>query len=816
MTLLTLVRSLVLGICTLVLAFNVDAQTTGAYKRLKFVEEFTSTTCPPCAPASLILNAAISVDKDVISVRYHVPIPVAGDPWYAANPEDANARMQFYGVNSAPTAIVGGTTSVPISAAALQSALSSVPPTSFIKIDVSQDGGKIIVKVKTDRALNNATMYFAMVSRYISWPTVPGTNGEKEFYDAMNRMFPTAAGTPIAQAATEERTYEFTPTIGAGDTWKKGRQYVAVWIQQDPGQSNEGEVLQAGLTKTATTPVDYDYPKVTALSLSVPGSRYLRVDRGADKVSEITVSNPTSAPVTAEFSISNLAVLEAAGMGAKIVPSTMAIPANGSVKTTLTVTGAGQSILIEVQPAIAASDGLGTAITSAYYLVNGGKIVNFSGLGQFGAVATQFVAQQLPTYAGTVVSMPFATEFINAYPPTIFEGAVFAFDGYWRNLRGDVLTAVEDMLKAKKGVWIQTNTGMLAAFSQFAADPSFAATRAWYKNVVGIDFARVSQRATQSGNNITLLPIPVRGVSKDPIGDGINFTGNQYDPNTWPFYAQFTDIIKKTPTSLAVPVLYYDNVADNIGMVRVNPTYGGRLVYGSVGLEICSDATSRNKLSKAVFDWILGTVISKPGLAVSLSMLNFGTVQVDASKTLTFTVSNPGALELSITDVALTGTDATTFDVVDGGPTNGNPVNIAVGASRVISVSFNPVTEKNNFGAALEFTSNASTSPVVQLRGASSTTSVATEATSETGAISMMLVGANPVTSSSTIRVSGNGRITVTVVDVSGSLVSSIFEGSINGTENVVLTAASLVSGTYSIVASNGTDRAVLTVVVVR
>jgi len=816
MTQRRLIGAFVFGICTLFMTFSLDAQTTGAYKRLKFLENFTSTTCGPCAGAAPAINASVGLDKNVVSVRYHVPIPVAGDPWDAENPEDGEARRNFYGVNSAPTVIIGGTQGVSPTIAAIASAVASVPPTSFIKIDVSQDGGKILVKVKTDRALNNATMHFAMVSRHIVWPTVPGTNGEKEFYDVMNRMLPTAAGTPIAQAATEERTYEFTPSIGTGDTWKKGRQYVVVWIQQDPGQPNQGEVLQAGLSKTSTTPEDYMYPTTTGLALTIPGNRYLRVDRGAEATKAITIANASGAPVTVTLSIKEAQSLEQVGMVATVEPATLIIPANGNGSATIKVTGANRSILVSVSAALAASDGLGKGVDPIYYLVNGGKIVNYYGLSGQGPITSQIISGSLPSYSEDVVYMPYATEFNNAYPMAGFDAAVFALDAYWLAIRGATLTAIEDMLKAKKGVWIQSQAGMTAAYSRYPTDATFDATRAWYKNVVGIEYVKGEPRATQNGQQITLLPIPVKGVSKDPIGDGVAFTGNGYS-QAWTYYNQaVTDIMKKTANSTATSVLYMDNLTANIGMVRVQPTYGGRLVYSSIGTEIMSDEVQRKKLVKAVFDWLLNVASTKPSITVSSSTLNFGSVQVDASKEMSLTVTNSGSSELSITDVSIKGADATAFDVVSGGPVNGIPVKVAVGASLVVKVSFNPLTQKSNYGAALEFTTNADNSPTVQLRGAGTTTSVATEAISETGAISMVLVGSNPVTSNSAVRISAQGNITVTVVDAAGRVVSSIFDGSVNGSENVALTASSLASGTYSIVASNGTDRAVLTVMVVR
>ena len=56
----------------------------------------------------------------------------------------------------------------------------------------------------------------------------------------------------------------------------------------------------------------------------------------------------------------------------------------------------------------------------------------------------------------------------------------------------------------------------------------------------------------------------------------------------------------------------------------------------------------------------------------------------------------------------------------------------------------------------------------------------------------------------------------VTVVDAAGRTVATIFNGAVNGQETLSIGAGTLASGTYSIVASNGTDRAVLTVVVAR
>ncbi|MCX6139590.1 MAG: choice-of-anchor D domain-containing protein [Candidatus Kapabacteria bacterium] len=472
--------------------------------------------------------------------------------------------------------------------------------------------------------------------------------------------------------------------------------------------------------------------------------------------------------------------------------------------------------MVGVEAALAGDDGLGKAVSPVYYLVNGGKIVNYYGFADQGPTTTQIAAGELPNYFQDVVYMPYAAEFNNSYPMSDFSAAVFSFDAYWLNIRGELLTSIEDMLKAKKGVWVQSQAGMTAVYVQYPTNVQFDATRAWYKNVVGIEFVKGEPRAQQNGNQINLLPIPVKGVAKDPIGDGVAFTGNQYG-QAWPFYNQaVTDIMKLTSGSLAKSVLYMDNLAANIGMVRVSPTYGGRLVYSSIGTEVMSDAVQRKKLVGNVFDWLLNTTAGKPSISVSQSILNFGSVEVDLMKDMSVEITNTGTAELSISALNFTGADAASFYVSAGGPVGINPIKIAVGAKHTIKVTFAPSAVKNIFGAVLNFTSNADTPPTVQLRGSSSITSVETDVVSETGAIGMKLVGSNPITDNTSVRVSGNGNIAITVVDAAGRTVSTLFDGSINGTQSVSIASSALASGTYSIVASNGSDRAVLTVMVVR
>ncbi|NDC26568.1 MAG: hypothetical protein EBZ54_01995 [Actinobacteria bacterium] len=117
--------------------------------------------------------------------------------------------------------------------------------------------------------------------------------------------------------------------------------------------------------------------------------------------------------------------------------------------------------------------------------------------------------------------------------------------------------------------------------------------------------------------------------------------------------------------------------------------------------------------------------------------------------------------------------------------------------------------------AALSITNNDAQA-IVQLRGTATTSSVETDVVSETGAIGMTLVGANPVSSASSIRLRANGDVRMAVVNAAGQEVATLFNGMVNGTEVVNIDATMLTSGAYTVVASNGGDRAVMSVVVAR
>jgi hypothetical protein len=397
-----------------------------------------------------------------------------------------------------------------------------------------------------------------------------------------------------------------------------------------------------------------------------------------------------------------------------------------------------------------------------------------------------------------------------------FDAAVVSLGPYWLNFRGNVITDVENMLKAGKGVWIAGQANMYAAFDRYVTNTAFTSARNFYTSVLGIELSSFEFRVeTNSNGQITSInTFPVNGVNGDPIGDGLSFTGNQYS-QAYPFYTQGTDIIRLSSGSRATPVAYYDGVQSRLAAVRVQPAMGGKIVYGSLGVELIASEATRAALGQKVLDWLLTDGGGEPEIAVSETLLGYGNVAVGMESKKSFIVTNTGKGELELTAVNLAGgPDAIHFIISQGRPAQGKTVKLAPNETHMIEVTFAPSADQQSFAASVEIVSNAGTKSVALRAGA--TVGVETDVVSETGAISMRLAGQNPVTDRSSVELRSMAPVTVTMVDASGRTVATLFNGMTSGLEQIELNAATLSSGAYSIVATTGSETAVLTVVVAR
>src|SRR5258706_7040556 len=96
-------------VLTLVLALTVSLLMlpsllfSQATKRV-LIEDFTSSTCGPCASFNPGFHSWVEAHRSTISiVSFHMNWPAPNnDPMYLANSSEATARRNYYGVNSIP------------------------------------------------------------------------------------------------------------------------------------------------------------------------------------------------------------------------------------------------------------------------------------------------------------------------------------------------------------------------------------------------------------------------------------------------------------------------------------------------------------------------------------------------------------------------------------------------------------------------------------------------------------------------------------------------------------------------------------------
>ena len=161
-------------------------------------EEFTSSTCPPCATFNNGFVPWCITNADEISlIKYQMNWPGSGDPYYT---EEGGVRRNFYGVSAVPDLFCNGA-NVATNMTAVQNAFNAAilePGLMDIVISHEISGTEITVDVAILPYADFTDMMLqVIVFEYITTGNV-GTNGETEFHHVMMKMMPDANGTIIS------------------------------------------------------------------------------------------------------------------------------------------------------------------------------------------------------------------------------------------------------------------------------------------------------------------------------------------------------------------------------------------------------------------------------------------------------------------------------------------------------------------------------------------------------------------------------------------------------------------------------------------
>ncbi len=286
----------------IVTGMSIFAQTP----RLCLFEEFTGETCPPCASTNPGLNATLTANATkVVAIKWQVPIPSApSNTWslYQTNAAEANARLGYYSVNSAPQGrmdgqsltVFGGTSDhaaycTPSLINTAQAITSPFAITLTRTWDATCSSVNLTVTIQasanfsTTSSLNLKTV---MVERLVQFSVQPGTNGEKNFENPVIKSFPTINGMSIGNNWTNGQTQTFTLNCPIPAYTRNKSEIAMVCFIQNEANKN---VLQAAMADKVAIPTD----ALTQLDAKV------NVTCSSTIAPQIVIKNNGTNPITA-------------------------------------------------------------------------------------------------------------------------------------------------------------------------------------------------------------------------------------------------------------------------------------------------------------------------------------------------------------------------------------------------------------------------------------------------------------------------------------------------------------------------------------
>ncbi len=218
---------------------------SGSLQRKPIYEEFTSSTCAPCAQFnSTVFTPFLEQYGDSITlIKYQMDWPGSGDPYYT---EEGGVRRYFYGVSYVPDLYVDGQQQPTNNGGVMGGYTNSIATPAFLDVSssyyFSASGGDTSVFVHLDissKVTGNLTALVAVIEK-VTYNNV-STNGETEFHNVMMKMVPTAYGTPVSLIDGETTSIDVSANLAGTNIERWNDLMVIAWVQD----TNTREMFQA-------------------------------------------------------------------------------------------------------------------------------------------------------------------------------------------------------------------------------------------------------------------------------------------------------------------------------------------------------------------------------------------------------------------------------------------------------------------------------------------------------------------------------------------------------------------------------------------
>lgn len=223
--------------------------------RLVLLEEFTNTSCDPCAEFSPSLDDAIFRRLgDAVAITYHYNFPSANDPFYLANKEDVMTRANFYGITGVPAIFFDGVRghTQPDMIDGPIDYCKQTPAKMKLSTEATLDDSQqlsVSVSLLPMSVSNGADLrlFVVAVEERIEF-SESQPNGERSWNYVMRKMLPNANGQQLETELTSVTPYQYNFTWKADNLIDLNEIGIVTFVQD----ISTGEVLAAAYTPRPT------------------------------------------------------------------------------------------------------------------------------------------------------------------------------------------------------------------------------------------------------------------------------------------------------------------------------------------------------------------------------------------------------------------------------------------------------------------------------------------------------------------------------------------------------------------------------------
>ncbi len=283
--------------------------------------------------------------------------------------------------------------------------------------------------------------------------------------------------------------------------------------------------------------------------------------------------------------------------------------------------------------------------------------------------------------------------------------------------------------------------------------------------------------------------IQLSGVKDDPITDGFSNNGQ--------LISYLTHALQTTGNN-SYPII--KTVEDTVLAVR-SELADSRAIVMSLSPQVISDPTLRNDFFDKAVKW-LENIQPEPEAEISVNKntVDFRTVYIGEYEDEVFQISNPGDIDLEVSELSISGSD-NAFEVIDA---PSGVITIEPGDKEAINVRFTPSEEKN-YQEFLTIKSNAEDDISIELIGTGEAAGWVKDGVYGVDNVFTVNVGPNPFDDFTNINYTVRKApqdIHLYIIDETGKTVQTVLNEMVApGQYNVEFSAQNLTSGTYYLVA---------------